>query len=52
MANGNFVENLIGDVKHTARTLWRSRGFAATAIAALGSNLAQTLTIARTNVLD
>jgi putative ABC transport system permease protein len=35
MAGGTFVENLIGDVKHAARLLWRSPGFAATAIAAL-----------------
>ena len=35
MANGNFVENLIGDLKHAVRVLWRSPAFAATAIAAL-----------------
>ena len=35
MSNGNFLENLIGDVKHAARVLWRSPGFAATAIVAL-----------------
>ena len=35
MANGNFIENLLGDLKHTARVLWRSPAFAATAIAAL-----------------
>jgi len=35
MANGNFVENLVGDLKHAVRVLWRSPAFAATAIAAL-----------------
>jgi putative ABC transport system permease protein len=35
MANGSFVENLIGDLKHAVRVLWRSPAFAATAIAAL-----------------
>src|ERR1700677_4578421 len=35
MANGNFIENLLGDLKHTARVLWRSPAFAATAISAL-----------------
>ena len=35
MANGNFIENLLGDLKHAARVLWRSPAFAATAIAAL-----------------
>ncbi len=30
-----FVDNLIADVKHAARMLWRSPGFALTAIAAL-----------------
>ena len=35
MANGNFVENLIGDVRHAVRVLWRSPAFTATAIAAL-----------------
>jgi len=30
-----FIDNLIADVKHAARMLWRSPGFAATAIAAL-----------------
>jgi putative ABC transport system permease protein len=32
---GNFVENLAADTKHAVRGLWRSPGFAATAIAAL-----------------
>ena len=31
----NFIDNVIGDVKHAARMLWRSLGFAVTAIAAL-----------------
>ena len=35
MANGNLIENLVGDLKHAARVLWRSPAFAATAIAAL-----------------
>ena len=35
MANGNFIEHLIADVKYTARILWRSPAFAATAIVAL-----------------
>src|SRR5277367_707270 len=35
MANGNFIENLLGDLKHATRVLWRSPAFAATAIAAL-----------------
>ncbi len=35
MGGGNFLENLVGDVKHAARVLWRSPGFAVTAIAAL-----------------
>ena len=35
MANGNFIEHLIGDVKYAVRILWRSPAFAATAIAAL-----------------
>ena len=35
MANGNLIENLIGDLKHAVRVLWRSPAFAATAIAAL-----------------
>lgn len=35
MANGNFIEYLIADVKYTARILWRSPAFAATAIVAL-----------------
>jgi putative ABC transport system permease protein len=35
MANTNFVENLIGDLKHAVRVLWRSPAFATTAIAAL-----------------
>jgi putative ABC transport system permease protein len=30
-----FIENVIADVKHAARMLWRSPGFALTAIAAL-----------------
>ncbi|HLV96456.1 MAG TPA: ABC transporter permease [Candidatus Acidoferrales bacterium] len=30
-----FIDNLIGDLKHAARMLWRSPGFATTAIAAL-----------------
>jgi putative ABC transport system permease protein len=35
MGGGNFLENFLGDIKHAARVLWRSPGFAATAIAAL-----------------
>jgi predicted permease len=35
MANGSFIENFLGDLKHAARALWRSPAFAATAIAAL-----------------
>jgi putative ABC transport system permease protein len=35
MGGGTFMENLLGDVKHAAWVLWRSPGFAATAIAAL-----------------
>jgi len=35
MANGNFYENLVSDIKHAVRALWRSPGFAATSIAAL-----------------
>jgi predicted permease len=35
MANGNFIEHLIGDVKYAVRILWRSPAFAATAIVAL-----------------
>jgi putative ABC transport system permease protein len=35
MANGNFIEHLIGDMKYAVRMLWRSPAFAATAIAAL-----------------
>ena len=35
MANGNFIENLVGDLKHAVRVLWRSPAFAVTAIAAL-----------------
>ena len=35
MGGGTFMENLLGEVKHAARVLWRSPGFAATAIAAL-----------------
>src|SRR5262249_16029788 len=35
MLGGNLLENLLGDVKHAARLLRRSPGFAATAIAAL-----------------
>ena len=37
MANGSFIENFLGDLKHAARALWRSPAFAATAIAAVGS---------------
>ena len=25
MANGNFIENLLGDLKHAARVLWRPK---------------------------
>jgi putative ABC transport system permease protein len=35
MANGNFFENFVSDLKHAVRVLWRSPAFAATAIAAL-----------------
>ena len=35
MGNGNFFENLLSDLRHAARVLWRSPAFAATAIAAL-----------------
>jgi predicted permease len=35
MANLNFIEHLIGDMKYAVRILWRSPAFAATAIAAL-----------------
>ncbi|MGC1966291.1 MAG: ABC transporter permease [Candidatus Acidiferrales bacterium] len=35
MANGNFIEHLISDVKYAVRILWRSPAFAATAIVAL-----------------
>jgi putative ABC transport system permease protein len=35
MASGNFFENVIGDLKHAVRVLWRSPAFATTAIAAL-----------------
>jgi putative ABC transport system permease protein len=35
MSGGSFLENFAGDVKYAARTLWRSPGFAATAILAL-----------------
>jgi putative ABC transport system permease protein len=35
MADGNFIENLVGDLKHAVRVMWRSPAFAATAIAAL-----------------
>src|ERR1700735_2241125 len=35
MANRNFIENLVGDLKHAVRVLWRRPAFAATAIAAL-----------------
>jgi putative ABC transport system permease protein len=35
MANVNFIEHLIGDMKYAVRILWRSPAFAATAIAAL-----------------
>lgn len=35
MSGTNFLENLVGDLKHAVRMLRRSPGFAATAIAAL-----------------
>jgi putative ABC transport system permease protein len=35
MPDGNFTENLVGDLKHAVRVLWRSPAFAVTAIAAL-----------------
>src|ERR1700722_16555267 len=35
MGNRNFFENLLSDLRHAARVLWRSPAFAATAIAAL-----------------
>ncbi|MGD0303613.1 MAG: ABC transporter permease [Candidatus Acidiferrales bacterium] len=35
MASGNFFENLVADVCHAVRVLWRSPAFTATAVAAL-----------------
>jgi putative ABC transport system permease protein len=35
MASGNFLENLVADLRHAVRVLWRSKAFTATAVAAL-----------------